>query len=236
MRWIFYTLLIINVSMLFYITWTQYRENTVVELISDVLKKPDVTRSLVLLSEQQTDHTDIASVRIGSSAQSDQAVKISRSLCSLVGAFPNVVLAETFSQKLSGLGVKSKVKNLLVSSTVGYWLHLPPLSSRKEVLRRLRELQRQGVDSYVIPDGDLQNGISLGMFSEKQRAEELKKDIQGLGYRPEVLSVPRERRELWVFLEQSEADKISSERWLTLLSGKDLLQKQQNSCSDVASS
>ena len=181
--------------------------------------------SLVLLSEYQQ----------ASEAPPDKRVVSSRSLCTLIGSFSTRDKAASFIRKLAVVGVDAKVKNLLVSSTVGFWLHLPPQPSRKEVLRRLSELQRQGIDSYIIPDGDLANGISLGMFSDQKRADTLKKRIGSLGYKPEILSVPREKRELWVFLSHSESVKISAERWLELLSGKDLLQKQQNLCSDVAS-
>jgi len=87
----------------------------------------------------------------------------------------------------------------------------------------------------VIPTGNLKNGISLGMFSQQERAENVKESILELGYEPEILAEPREQREVWVFLPQGESLKISDERWSELLSGKELLEKRQILCSDVAS-
>lgn len=233
-RLIFYTLLMANLGLLGYLLVDDYALDAAPEAVAQSSSSHGVVGALVLLAELgESPASSIGAV--SGRADVEQGGVSSRSLCTLVGAFSTRDNAARFTNKLAALGVESKVKNLLVSSTVGFWLHLPPQPSRKEVLRRLSELQRQGVDSYIIPDGDLANGISLGMFSDRSRAETLKKKISGLGYGPEILSVPREKRELWVFLSQSESLKISTDRWLDLLSGKDLLQKQQNLCSDVAS-
>lgn len=244
MRWIFLTVLAINIAILAYGQWLRFDGGSARNVTQSTPQesKLDSVPSLVLLSEVAAQKQPVESIRVikdvgqdvGAIENSD-VVPISRSLCTLVGSFSGQAEAEYFVRRLNGLGVKAKVKNLLVSTTVGYWLHLPPLSSRKELLRRLSELQRQGVDSYVIPDGELENGISLGMFSERQRAELLQKNISQLGYSPQIAKVPREKRELWVFLLQEESIKINAESWFKLLSGKELLQKQQNLCSDVAS-
>lgn len=241
MRWIFFSLLGVNLAFFLYIHF--FYTPSVTGNTPAAYTGSESVDSLVLVSERELGGAPIETVRLkqavvgddGTVSVKSDVIPISRSLCTLVGSFSSKEKAVSFVQKLSGLGATAKVKNLLVSSTVGYWLHLPPLSSRKELLRRLSELQRQGVDSYVIPDGDLKNGISLGMFSEKNRALSLKTTISDLGYEPEVAEVPREKREVWVFLLQGESAKIGDETWSELLSGKELLQKQQNLCSDVAS-
>lgn len=236
MCWIFFTLLAVNIAVLSYQQWEVYA-NTPIVLSSEL--KPKSTPSLVLLEELSAQNQSIESIRLKESMEEPSSgsgfAVTDQSVCVLVGAFPEQVKAEYFVRRLASLGVKAKVKNVLVSTTVGFWLHLPPLASRKELFRRLSELQRQGVDSYVIPDGDLENGISLGMFSEVKRAELLKSKIVSLGYKPKIAEVPREKRELWVFLFQPEAAKIDQQMWLKLLSGKKTLKKQKKTCSDVAS-
>ncbi len=193
--------------------------------------------TLVLLSELVDDKRQVEpveAVRLGRVKPENGALS-SRALCTLVGSFTDIAKARLFVERLAVFDIQSKVKHLLVSNTVGYWLHLPPLGSRKELLQRLGDLQRQGVDSYIIPDGELENGISLGMFSESDRAKALQSKVAELGHQTEILEVPREKREIWVFLQQRESTKINQTQWSELISGKDLLQKQQNLCSDVAS-
>jgi hypothetical protein len=254
MRWIFFTLLVANIATFSYLYFVPqgHRPSLVNARLVDTPVDSAGVASLVLVNEQASKQQPIESIRLKRRAKQvvglpvvvgsvdDSAVEVdtrptSRSLCTLVGAFSGQSKADYFVEKLAVWGVEAKVKNLLVSTTVGFWLYLPPLASRKELLRRLSELQRQGVDSYVIPDGRLANGISLGLFSEETRAESLKNSIAKLGYQPEIAEVPREKREVWIFLLKGESAKITDEKWSELLSGKDLLQKQQNLCSDVAS-
>lgn len=156
-------------------------------------------------------------------------------LCTLVGAFKKILQAEYFIEEIGALGLKAEIKNLIVESEPRYWLHLRPEKSRKDALRRLNELQRRGIDSYVIPSGNLENGVSLGMFSNKTLADNMFEKVKALGYAPKIVTVPREQKEIWAFLLAGEAAKLSDERWAELLSSEEYLQKRQNVCSDLAS-
>ncbi|EGG94746.1 hypothetical protein IMCC1989_2387 [gamma proteobacterium IMCC1989] len=251
MRFICFTLLIVNVCFAIYVYRVVALEPVVVSVGEPALGLRS-SDSLILLNEIEKkpivetvrlrESANVASQSSGSLSESSEGVAISASqsseatnMCMRVGAFSSMADANDFVEKLSEGGVKSTVKNVLVSTTVGFWLHLPPLPSSKELRRRLAELQRQGVDSYAIPDGELANGVSLGMFSEQQRAESLQKSISQLGYRPKIAEVPREKRELWVFLLKGEEQKVSDEMWFKWLSVNNLPKKQEILCSDVAS-
>lgn len=251
MRFICFTLLIVNVCFAIYVYRVVALEPVVVSAGEPALELRS-SDSLILLNEIEKkpivetvrlrESANVASQSSGSLSESSEGVAISASqsseatnMCMRVGAFSSMADANDFVEKLSEGGVKSTVKNVLVSTTVGFWLHLPPLPSSKELRRRLAELQRQGVDSYAIPDGELANGVSLGMFSEQQRAESLQKSISQLGYRPKIAEVPREKRELWVFLLKGEEQKVSDEMWFKWLSVNNLPKKQEILCSDVAS-
>jgi cell division septation protein DedD len=251
MRFIFFTLLIVNICLAVYVYRSVLLEPNAAILSESVLVSSSSSdgSGLVLLSEvekKQVVETVRLRARVNAGSQSSSSrlqrihdkplnELVAANLCVRVGAFAAMAEARYFVEKLAAQGVPSAVKNVLVSTTVGFWLHLPPLSSKKELRRRLAELQRQGIDSYTIPDGRLTNGISLGMFSEEQRAQSLQKSISRLGYRPEIAKVPREKRELWVFISKGEEQKISDQMWFEWLSAKELPKKQQISCSDVAS-
>lgn len=243
MRWIFYTLLAINIAVLAYIVMDYLYPSMEISLPviqSDRdLEKP--TASLVLLSELEVEESPVESIAVkkknvfvSETEISDKKITL-KPRCMFLGPFSASLEAENVVSRLTGFDIQAKTTNLLVSTTVGFWLYLPSLPSRKALLRSLSELQRQDIDSYIIPDGDLANGISLGLFSDEARALALKKRIARLGYHPEIVRVPREKRELWVFWEQKDSAGISDEAWSSLLSKKELLQKQQNLCPDVAS-
>ena len=226
MRGIVLSLLLVNIGVFAYF---QFFTSAVASAppVSSPTLVGDYQR-LTLLSEQElaarTDETIQAPV-----AQSEPAV------CTLVGPFPELLAAEYFVERLSALSVLSSIQNLTVSGDPGYWLHLQPLVSRKEALSLLRGLQQKNVDSYIIPSGDLANGISLGMFSDRSRASAMQSSIKQLGYDPKILEVGRDQTEIWLYLPQGEAAKIADNRWIELLSAEESLEKRQNLCSDVAS-
>lgn len=237
MRWIVASLVILNIAVFVYFQlFTESSPSISAETL--VPSAAGSIASVTLLSEVK-DSAPVESIRVEApplpSVEPEKPLTINEPLCTLVGAFKRLLKAEYFVERLQSLGLSAEVKNVVVDSQPGYWLHLAPEKSRKEALRRLSELQRRGIDSYVIPSGNLANGISLGMFSNKERAESMLASVGAQGYKPQIVNVPREQKEIWAFLPQGEAAKLSDERWSELLSSEEYIQKRQNVCSDVAS-
>lgn len=156
-------------------------------------------------------------------------------LCDLVGPFERLLHAEYLQEALQALGVTSQVRQLDVPESEGYWVHLPPLATKKEALQQLRDIQAKQIDSYLIPKGELANGISFGMFTRKELAEARLAQMRELGYPAESLLVERSRSENWVLLLPGEAAKLGAAKWSELLAEQNEVKKQQKFCSGVAS-
>ncbi len=234
MRWIVISLLVVNVAIFIYAQFFLAKEKNIEQATVAIDSNSKASSaSIKLLIEAKSLAADIQSIAAVPIAPTVKPVR--PPLCTLVGPFPRLLSAEYFLEKLQSLGASSEIRSIVVVSEPGYWLHLLPEKSRKEALRRLSELQARGIDSYVIPDGNLANGISLGMFSDKARALVMEKDIEEQGYKPKIVGVPREQKELWVFLPEGEAAKIGDEKWLKMISTENLLEKRQNVCTDLAS-
>jgi hypothetical protein len=77
-------------------------------------------------------------------------------------------------------------------------VYLPPLGSRQASLRQLRELQARKIDSYIITQGDLANGISLGIFPREDSAKSVIQRLRDAGYEAEFRALPRSHRRYWV--------------------------------------
>lgn len=243
MRWIVTSLVVMNILTFAYFQLFVDSSPSGEQAASVAGTLPESVQPIILFSEKPG-RGSISAVRVapeleGVGAESSQIVESvvpDQPLCTLVGSFKRLLKAEYFSERLVALGLHAEVRHVVVASEPGYWLHLPPEVSRKEALRRLRELQSRKIDSYIIPSGNLENGISLGMFSNKEHADTMLARIQKQGYQPQIASVPREQKEIWVFLPEGEAAKLRYERWAELLSSENYLQKRQNLCTDVASS
>jgi hypothetical protein len=80
-----------------------------------------------------------------------------------------------------------------------YWVYLRPgadLDSARATTRMLR--QKSIKDSYIILEGEKQNGISLGHFREKLRARTLRDRIAKLGFKPQIEPVFRNYTIYWL--------------------------------------
>jgi hypothetical protein len=155
-------------------------------------------------------------------------------MCTMVGPYAQLLHAEYLVEKLHSMEVIAEIRSVEVPAGMNYWVYLAPEISEREALRRLHEVQAKKIDSYLIPNGELANGISLGMFSEKAEASARVQEIRDQGYQPEVREVPSTISEIWVALPISEAEKIDPEIWVNLLQQQSGLEKRQNYCLGVA--
>ncbi len=156
-------------------------------------------------------------------------------LCELVGPFESREVASDFIARLESIEVVSSERDIELPAGPGYWVYLQPKASRREALRTLGELQSRRIDSYVIPKGDLVNGISLGMFSKKALSEARVKEMRAIGLDPRVEEIERTYREVWVMLNPGEDSKMSKLTWERTMQGIKDLQRRQNYCLEVAS-
>ncbi len=164
-----------------------------------------------------------------------EAEAFSKPLCTLVGPFEKILRAEYFVERLEALDVESAVQEVEIPGDIGYWVYLPSLDSRKEAFNKLRELQSKGIDSYVIPRGDLENGISFGMFSQENLADQRLADMREQGYQAELREVERSYKEIWVILQPGQGRLLDPESWQSVLASESNLQRRQNYCPAVAS-
>lgn len=156
-------------------------------------------------------------------------------LCVVVGPFPALLRAEYFVEALAALEVEAEVRELEVPEGEGYWLYLPPEPSKKLALERLREVQGQDIDSYLIPRGELENGISLGMFTREALALEQQAAVRELGYEAEIKTITRTRSEIWVRVDRPQSQRLSRAAWHQLLEREKGVEKLQKYCQGVAS-
>lgn len=156
-------------------------------------------------------------------------------LCKIVGPFPGAEEAGQLIERLGAMSIGASQHELELRVGVNYWLYLPPVSSRKEALRTLAELQGQKIDSYVIPRGELANGISLGMFTQKDLADQQLKEIISKGWSPTLKEVDRTQVEIWVMVNHQDGQKMSNLTWERVMEGFNLQEQRENYCLDVAS-
>ncbi len=243
MRSIFYSLVAVNLVLLG-VFWFQSQHAAVP--VQDVQPSRPATDGveLTLLSEvERGDHLQEAGERLQVPVKRER-LDLSRAgeeggqqnaMCTFIGPFKELLAAEYMVENLAAMDVGARVRRLEVPGQPSYWVYQEPQSSRKSALRRLHELQAKGIDSYVIPRGDLENGISFGLYNAEAGARARLEEIVGSGYEADVRRVDRSFEEIWVSMPVAEADTVAESVWFKLLNREDGLEKRQNFCPDVAS-
>jgi len=155
--------------------------------------------------------------------------------CELIGPFAELLHAEYLVERLTALEVAASVRQVEIVDGKNYWVYLKPEMSEKEALRRLSEIQQsKAIDSYIIPSGELANGISFGQFSNEKEATTKAEQIRAQGYAAEIKEVPKSHNETWVEVREKLGQKISESKWLSLLKEEKAIERRQNYCLGVA--
>ncbi len=235
MRWIFFTLLILNAATL---VWGFVFEEEEVHI--QHAEKPFPYESVEKLSLLGEGQGEIVALPSDSASSVGKPTRLptkvdGKELCEMVGAFKSRENAASFVERLTAIDIKAEVKDLELPAGPGYWVYLEPLPNRKVALRQLAELQAQKIDSYVIPKGERTNGISLGLFSQENLAKTRLKEMKSKGLDAKLETMERTYREIWVMLHHKEESKMSELTWARVLEGLNQLERRQNFCLDVAS-
>lgn len=184
MRWMFLLLLALN---LFYYVWHQQQAPLRAKEVPPAVMLQEGKRDIRLLSEsdQRLRHEKAA-------------VVAPDAVCLFLGSFEQESAAAVMAQRLISLDVRSRVQSIDAAAGGDYWVFLPPMASRQASLRQLKELQARKIDSYIITQGDLANGISLGIFPRSDSAESVMQRLRDAGYDPSLRELSRAHRRYWV--------------------------------------
>ena len=156
-------------------------------------------------------------------------------VCHMIGPFKEKISAHQVQDRLRALDITVNTYQVNIPDKPDYWVYLGPMRSRKEALDVLRELQGKKVDSFLIADGDLVNGISLGFFTKKELAQGVLKQRREQGYDAKLREVPRFTQELWEVFADEQYTKFSDELWRQIKAGTQGIELRKNSCDLIAS-
>jgi hypothetical protein len=224
MRWLFLLFLVLN---LFYYVWHQQQTPLRAKEVAPLSLHQEVRQDIRLLSESA-----------GAQSRRERPVEpvaVSSEVCMFLGGFDQEDAAKLVEQRMIALDIQSQVRVVDAPAGLDYWVYLPPLASRQASLRQLKELQARKIDSYIITQGDLSNGISLGMFPRSESAESVMQRLREVGYEPQMRELPRAHRNFWVRV-APESRRLADDALLQSLA-RDFngLQHQLMPCESVAS-
>jgi hypothetical protein len=219
MRWLFLFLFALN---LFYYVWHQQQAPLRAKEIQSVAAYSPSKQAIQLVSEVEVPRK---------SGSLDQAAD---DACMFLGGFESLDVARAVEQRLLSTDIQAVVEEQDAVAGVDYWVYLPPLGSRQASLRQLKELQARKIDSYIISQGDLLNGISLGIFPRSDSAQSVMQRLQEAGYEPMLRELSRAHRDYWVKVEPESRNLLSDGLLIQLANDFLGLEHQLMPCKGIA--
>lgn len=232
MRWVALSLVLLNVG---YFAWGMFQQSRMSyhTRVGNGVPREEAGRRLELFSERQQAQSSHQAVIAESSPPAP--VSDEDTQCLFLGPFASAAQADQLQQRLFAIGVSSRERADENDQQSDYWVHIPPLPSRDAAIRQLRELQAQKIDSFVITQGELANGISLGLFSRKESATTVSRRLMEAGYPVAIKSLPKAPEKWWLELSDEEEGKLNERFWGEVAHQHPGLKKLKKSCKSIAS-
>jgi hypothetical protein len=114
-------------------------------------------------------------------------------------------------------------------------VYVPPFGSFRAAQIEIGNIRAQGIDGFIIPDGELANGISAGVFNSEENIAQRRQQLRELGYQTAVYQYIVDRLVFGVNIPLSAYREVAENRVSELSEDFPQLTSVQNSCWKVAS-
>ncbi|MBL4657896.1 MAG: hypothetical protein JKX73_07835 [Flavobacteriales bacterium] len=233
MRWILIALLICNGV---YFLWHNYLLSNDTPLLgTSVYSGNGNTAQIALLSEPSAFTTNVQVSVSEASKLNGRGDGNASTVCWLIGPFTEEVSSKQVVGRLEVLNISLQLTSLSITGRPDYWVHLEPLVSRRESIKLLRQLNAKNIDSFLITKGALENGISLGVFTQHKRAIKLSEERVAQGYEAKIKEIPRVHTQVWAVFDTGKYGKFTDKLWGVIKKGNSRLERQKNYCDKIAS-
>jgi cell division septation protein DedD len=119
--------------------------------------------------------------------------------CTSVGPFRELSQAATAAATLRSAGFQPLQRVAEGDIWIGYWVYLDAIPTEQEANAVLARVRAAGItDSYVIPNSDSGNLVSLGVFSEISGVSRRRDEVRALGLEPQVVDRTRRATVYWI--------------------------------------
>ncbi|HEU4623238.1 MAG TPA: SPOR domain-containing protein [Steroidobacteraceae bacterium] len=211
MRIAFFVLLAAN---LIYLAWAGWID---VPDAPAVVAKPGAALPVLQLASESgpSDQTQFApseaptAQRLAALASNDLPLSPAPSTrCVSVGPFSDLARAARGAALLRDRGFAPKQRAEPGEMWAGFWVYVGGLKSAAEEAKVVKTLERAGInDAHAMPEGDAGRRVSVGLFTEKERAEKRAAAVKRLGYTTEIVERKQPATVYWVDLQLGANDR-----------------------------
>jgi len=204
MKWLIYILLLVNLGMF---VW--HYQSPPTESIKQSNQKIDLPK-LVLLREVLPDSR---SKRRFPDSEYDNA----KAHCYRLGPFVGKTAVSKVLELLNARGIIAKQSSYKDRNQDGFWVFIPPQSSRKKAKEIIARFKVLGEKHYfLVANGEFKNAISLGLFALRKHANARLDEMNKMGFNPAVRNVNLPKSQFWLEWERDPENHISREIFINL--------------------
>jgi hypothetical protein len=123
--------------------------------------------------------------------------------CVSVGPYLERPVAEQAEARLVRLGFAVRLRESREPVRIGDWVRVEDLATPEDAANALAQLKAAGIaDAYVLSEEAPGTVISLGVFSEPERAEQARTIAKMVGFEPRTAERTREADVLWLDIDR----------------------------------
>lgn len=212
MKWIFISLLIINIGGGGYI----YLKKDKVETTAPVPVKVELN-NLALKNPQPLPAKKVAPKIITS--------------CTELGPINEQETATNIKKRLAALDLSSTIVEKQIVVKTDYWVILGPYNSKTRADLELKALKKKGIkDSYVMNNSEFKQVISLGLFGSKENAQRHADQLAKQSVDAKLSPIERTKAEFWIDIAPKSGYLFSDEMLLNLQKNFDGLESRKKTC------
>ena len=131
-------------------------------------------------------------------------------LCVSFGPFTESHQAGELSNWLKEFEIQTKQRTEGDTEDQYFWIYLSPSETKDEAKAAIADLKGKGVQDYrLINKGNLQNAISLGLFSTQSAVNRRLNELKNIGYQP--IMVPYHKTDLIIWVDAKVDTKDNTE-------------------------
>lgn len=200
LRPVLFALLLVN---LVYFAWSAWLSPRV-DVVAEAGAAPDGPR-IQLVDEANGKASDgkgaASPAAVVAKADAAGAPATASTTCLSIGPFGTAGESERATTEFETAGYLASGRNEEMRVSEGYWVSLPRQTNADAESRVLARLARAGItDASVMADTDGRR-VSVGLFSERARADRRASAVSKLGFQPDVTERIRIGTTYWIDLE-----------------------------------
>lgn len=161
------------------------------------------------LVEAATEAPPLVLAREAPAAAAPRAAPAAAGNCLSLGPFTDLTDSARASTILRESGFESRQRAAEGVVWRGFWVSLEGVPDRQAAEGVIDRLRRYGIaDAYTMPDAGSRNTISLGLFSERERALRRIDDVKALGLEPRLSERERRGTVYWIDVDVDDAARL----------------------------